>query len=96
MVLREESQRSIHAQSQVLNDAAEMAVKKGKSSLYCTHCSKTWHLKEKCYKLIGFPANFKFTKVKSQDLDESMRLRSFNQLSLSKEQTHKLMSLLDG
>ncbi|XP_059306243.1 uncharacterized protein LOC132057633 [Lycium ferocissimum] len=36
-----------------------------KSSLICKYCKKTGHLIDKCYKLHGFPPNFKFTKQKN-------------------------------
>lgn len=32
------------------------------SCLFCKYCKKTGHLINKCYKLHGFPSNFKFTK----------------------------------
>jgi len=35
------------------------------SNLFCDHCKKTGHIKEKCYKLHGFPPDFKFTKEKN-------------------------------
>ncbi|XP_070021939.1 uncharacterized protein LOC142177609 [Nicotiana tabacum] len=35
-----------------------------KSNLVCKYCKKPEHLIEKCYKLHGFPPNFKFTKGK--------------------------------
>ncbi|KAG6692146.1 hypothetical protein I3842_10G098500 [Carya illinoinensis] len=38
--------------------------KKEKSDLICHHCGKVGHTKDKCYKLVGFPPNFKFTKAK--------------------------------
>ncbi|XP_060182407.1 uncharacterized protein LOC132612081 [Lycium barbarum] len=33
-----------------------------KSTLVCRYCKKTRHTIEKCYKIKGFPSNFKFTK----------------------------------
>ncbi|XP_055835287.1 uncharacterized protein LOC129903789 [Solanum dulcamara] len=33
-----------------------------KSGMVCKYCKKTGHLIDKCYKLHGFPTNFKFTK----------------------------------
>ncbi|XP_070004256.1 uncharacterized protein [Nicotiana sylvestris] len=32
------------------------------SNLFCKYCKKPEHLIDKCYKLHGFPTNFKFTK----------------------------------
>ncbi|XP_009793735.2 uncharacterized protein [Nicotiana sylvestris] len=35
-----------------------------KGSMFCKYCKKPGHLIEKCYKLHGFPQNFKFTRGK--------------------------------
>lgn len=35
-----------------------------KFPLFCKYCKKPGHLVEKCYKLHGFPPNFKFTRQK--------------------------------
>ncbi|XP_075074481.1 uncharacterized protein LOC142162074 [Nicotiana tabacum] len=37
------------------------------SNLSCKYCKKTGHTVDKCYKLHGFPPNFKFTKNKRSD-----------------------------
>ncbi|KAF1861985.1 hypothetical protein Lal_00026485 [Lupinus albus] len=33
-----------------------------KNGKYCTHCKKTGHTMDVCYRLHGFPANFRFTR----------------------------------
>lgn len=33
-----------------------------KSDQYCKYCRKSGHVKENCYKLIGYPSHFKFNK----------------------------------
>ena len=33
-----------------------------KSELFCKYCKKSGHMKEDCYKLVGYPAHFKFNK----------------------------------
>lgn len=38
--------------------------RKPRKDLTCTHCGKKGHVKEKCYKIIGFLEDFKFTKGK--------------------------------
>ncbi|XP_016461088.1 uncharacterized protein LOC107784468 [Nicotiana tabacum] len=38
--------------------------KENLSNLFCKYCKKPGHLIDKCYKLHGFPPNFKFTKDK--------------------------------
>lgn len=37
----------------------------GKENLKCDHCNLMGDMKENCFKIIGFPPNFKFTKQKS-------------------------------
>ncbi|KAH0634183.1 hypothetical protein KY284_036969 [Solanum tuberosum] len=33
--------------------------------LFCDYCKRPGHIKDKCYRLHGFPPNFKFTKGKN-------------------------------
>ncbi|XP_019229857.1 PREDICTED: uncharacterized protein LOC109210841 [Nicotiana attenuata] len=40
----------------------KMHVDQTRGSLFCRYCKKPGHLIDKCYKLHGFPSNFKFTK----------------------------------
>ncbi|KAF2294584.1 hypothetical protein GH714_012795 [Hevea brasiliensis] len=40
------------------------SVKKVKNDVTCFHCGKPGNVKGNCYRLIGFPPNFKFTKSK--------------------------------
>ncbi|XP_055806842.1 uncharacterized protein LOC129875561 [Solanum dulcamara] len=35
-----------------------------KTAVIYSHCKKPWHFVDKCYKIIGFPSDFKFTKAK--------------------------------
>ncbi|KAL3334321.1 hypothetical protein AABB24_030848 [Solanum stoloniferum] len=36
-----------------------------RSNIFCEYCKKAAHTKDKCYKLNGFPSNFKFIKGKN-------------------------------
>ncbi|KAH0770853.1 hypothetical protein KY290_014834 [Solanum tuberosum] len=36
----------------------------GRNNLYCTYCKRTNHVRANCYRLIGYPQDFKFTKGK--------------------------------
>ncbi|KAH0679337.1 hypothetical protein KY284_020422 [Solanum tuberosum] len=36
----------------------------GRNNLYCTYCKRTNHVRGNCYRLIGYPQDFKFTKGK--------------------------------
>ena len=33
--------------------------------MFCDYCKKSGHIEEKCYRLHGFPQDFKFTKGKN-------------------------------
>ena len=48
--------------------------RKGKDRLVCTHCGKTGHTVDKCYKLHGFPPRFKFKNKPSIALWETSNL----------------------
>lgn len=65
MVLREETKRSMVIQTQSFPKAAVMVVEKSKVDITCFQCGKSSHVKAQCYRLIGFPTDFKFTKSRS-------------------------------
>lgn len=110
MILKEEAQRFILAQTQPLTESTTMAIRKNKSDIICFHYGKSGHVKAQCYRLIGFPPDFKFTKSKSSvggikapmvhqvtgfDSSSSSNASEHNsQLNLSKDQVQKLMMLL--
>ncbi|KAF2312897.1 hypothetical protein GH714_040955 [Hevea brasiliensis] len=50
--------------SQSFPEMFAMAMKKVKNDVTCFHCGKPGHVKANCYRLIGFPPDFKFTKSK--------------------------------
>ncbi|EOX93521.1 Uncharacterized protein TCM_002405 [Theobroma cacao] len=67
LVLREETQRNLLVQSQPMLESFAMLAatdnkKKLRKDITCNHCGKKGHIKDKCYKIIGFPNDFKFTK----------------------------------
>lgn len=70
LVILEESQRSMLMQSQspIENSAMAATITDGKresnANIVCSHCGKKRHFKEKCYRIIRFLKNFKFTKSK--------------------------------
>nr|XP_016467727.1 PREDICTED: uncharacterized protein LOC107790323 [Nicotiana tabacum] len=81
---------------------------KSNTTLSCKYCKKPGHTIEKCYKLHGFPPNFKFTKGKRSgtaasaegQISESSALysptdQSFLIPGLTKEQYSQLMQLLN-
>ncbi|KAK8327221.1 hypothetical protein V6Z12_A11G168200 [Gossypium hirsutum] len=69
MLVQEESQR-LHTFVVSLNDPttlylSNMQTRKKWFNGVCDYCKVKGHKRESCYKLIGFPPNFKFTKCKS-------------------------------
>ncbi|XP_060191013.1 uncharacterized protein LOC132620365 [Lycium barbarum] len=77
LLIQDEKQREIYVNSQFPGDSSSyLAVQqhsstnkpqnyeyKGKrNNLICSHCKKPGHSIDKCYRIIGFPADFKFTK----------------------------------
>ncbi|KAK6804699.1 hypothetical protein RDI58_002483 [Solanum bulbocastanum] len=75
-----------------------------RSQLFCDYCRKQGHTKEKCYRLHGFPANFKFTKRRNagttahihgtrSEPDDNYQNQG---QPLTKDQYDQLMRLLDN
>lgn len=76
ILIQEEKQREIQAASHFTNDSVSMNASanvsiqshnnfKGKNDgkkIICSNCKKPGHPAIKCYRLIGFPKDFKFTK----------------------------------
>ncbi|KAH0730463.1 hypothetical protein KY289_001651 [Solanum tuberosum] len=48
--------------NQTLNQYANIDTRRNNS--FCSYCKKQGHVKEKCYKLVGYPQSFKFNKPK--------------------------------
>ena len=75
LLIQEETQRAVTNPSTVKVDSTALVTKipnlgnnfvgngpstKGKEKPICTHCGKTSHIADKCYRLHGFPPGFKF------------------------------------
>ncbi|KAL7616955.1 hypothetical protein Lser_V15G01010 [Lactuca serriola] len=71
ILLQEEQQRGITNSPSIHSDAIAMQASydnSSKKTLTCNHCKKSGHTKAQCYRLNGFPPNFKFTKGKRDDI----------------------------
>nr|XP_016500883.1 PREDICTED: uncharacterized protein LOC107819297 [Nicotiana tabacum] len=78
--------------------------KRNSPSVSCKYCKKPGHTIDKCYRLHGFPADFKFTKNKrfascvqveepADDIGPSIKSSDSTAYGFSKEQYQHLMSL---
>ncbi|XP_042753624.1 uncharacterized protein LOC128128114 [Lactuca sativa] len=76
LLIHEERQRDINSIPNIIADSMAMNVNHqtsnsnnsfNKKNLQCTHCKKSGHVKATCYRINGFPSDFKFTKSKRQD-----------------------------
>ena len=68
LIIQEEQQRGVSNNSPNLTDSIVMnASVDHKKSVVCTNCKKLGHSKAQCYRIIGFPQNFKFTKTKKEE-----------------------------
>lgn len=54
--------------------------KEKRQEVVCSHRGKKGHKREKCYRLVGFPVNFKFTKGRGKQFQTAA-----NQVSLQTE-----------
>ena len=66
-----------------------------KKQIFCNHCKKSDYTKAQCYRLVGFPANFKFTKSKREDPKATVQnVTTMSAPSISPEQYEHLLQLL--
>ncbi|XP_070046976.1 uncharacterized protein [Nicotiana tomentosiformis] len=55
-------QKQFNPQAQQRQFHQRVTFDQSRNAAYCKYCKKPGHKAENCYKLIGFPSNFKFTK----------------------------------
>lgn len=117
MIIQEERQREARTLTLLIAEFSALAVvnnrakRKDKMDISCQHCGKSGHTREKCYGLVGFPPNFKFTKTKqghysnntftppqaaNQVLSQTQQHEEMPQLLLLQDQIQKLMALVNG
>ncbi|KAJ0790577.1 putative transcription factor interactor and regulator CCHC(Zn) family [Helianthus annuus] len=112
ILIHKEKQREISATGQFFSESASMNVSTqhqgfksvkfdNRKDMVCTHCKKTGHLANKCYRLVGFPKDFKFTKTRrgaanmafDSDSDSSSKV-SQPSPSITVDQYNELMQML--
>ncbi|XP_042950334.1 uncharacterized protein LOC122282449 [Carya illinoinensis] len=115
LVLQEERQRQTKSLVLPASESSTLATqfkRKEQSDMTCQHCGKAGHTQEKCYRLIGFPPNFKFTKTRPGysnnsssgyhlanqviSQDQGKGCLESPQLSLTQDQVQKLLALVHG
>uniref|UniRef100_A0A251S0A7 Putative zinc finger, CCHC-type, Gag-polypeptide of LTR copia-type n=2 Tax=Helianthus annuus TaxID=4232 RepID=A0A251S0A7_HELAN len=69
LLVQDKKQREIHSSTQFVSESAAMNVSdtnrfQNNKSVVCPNCNKVGHLANKCYRIIGFPKDTKFTKNK--------------------------------
>ncbi|CAH1440348.1 unnamed protein product [Lactuca virosa] len=99
MIIQEEQQLNINLPSSFTNEVVTMnmsvasSIIQNKKPLACNQCKKNGHSKAQCYLLIGFPANFKFTKSKQDDVKSSIQ-NIVSTPNISTEQYQNLVEML--
>ena len=95
LLIHEERQRDISSGSQINVEAMAMNVQSNnKKNLQCSYCKKSGHIKSQCYRLNGFPADFKFNK--SKKVDSQAHNAADNNQNISPEQYKQLIQLLNN
>ncbi|KAL1108514.1 hypothetical protein V6Z11_D03G115100 [Gossypium hirsutum] len=95
MLMQEESQRK-HSSSNIEDDLVHFSsvqmIQKKQFNGTCDHCKVKGHKRETCYKLIGYPADFKFTK--GSEVVNSIGSHSQAPV-FTQEQYHQILNLLN-
>lgn len=110
LLLQEEAQREIHSSNNFLADAAANSVSRSypnqyrnknsgdirKSTLTCNYCKKPGHIMAKCYRLHGFPNDFKFTNSKkvAANVETNVPAHQSSTTGLTSEMYSQIISLL--
>lgn len=109
LLIQEERQREMSSTGQFLSESASMNVNThvqghshgrfdNKKQVVCTNCKRPGNSVSKCYRIIGFPKDFKFTKARRgaanmASEDDSVQ-SSHSEPSITTAQYHDLMKLL--
>ncbi|VFQ60654.1 unnamed protein product [Cuscuta campestris] len=114
-LIQEEKQREVQVPNQILPDHSSLNVAKPayrnyngimktdtKRSLFCEHYyKKPGHLANRCFKLIGFPKDFKFTKGKnasahSANVEESHKTIPETEMHVNSDLCNQFLKFLSN
>lgn len=95
---------TINTTQNLLIKGSTLTKKRNSSSVSCKYCKKPGHMLDKCYRLHGFPSDFKFTRnkrsaswaqVEEATVDMGRAIKSSESITygFTKEQYQHLMSL---
>lgn len=104
LIIKEKHQREINIFPIINHDVIAMSASVDQLDsfcnklLTCNHYKKSGHAKVKCYRLIGFSANFKFTKGYKDDHQSifqsaNVAFNSILSLNITNEQYQKLLQM---
>lgn len=108
LLIQDEKQREVHSSPTFVSESVSMNAKSGiksiQENIICNNCKKASHVASKCYRLIGFPKDFKFTKGKSvashatsqsnEDDDATVQSNSNQIQEISNNQFQQLVSMI--
>ncbi|KAL4603176.1 hypothetical protein ACB092_10G106700 [Castanea dentata] len=116
LMIQEETQKAVTNPSTVKVDSTALVAKipnlgnnlvgnsagtKGKEKPICTHCGKTGHTADKCYRLHGFPPGFKFKnktamahQVSLPHAQDLVSNTSTGNITFTTEQYQQLLALI--
>ena len=98
LIIQEEQQRSVSNNIPNITDSIAMNVSVDhKKQIVCTHCKKSGHSKSQCYRIIGFPQTFKFTKSKKEEPKIAANVVSTTKdLGITEEQYNNLLQMFNA
>ncbi|KAK9035056.1 hypothetical protein V6N11_077107 [Hibiscus sabdariffa] len=88
MIVQEESQRIqlsgglVHEASVMFSNSSKSSDRKG-FSVICDYCKLKGHRRDSCYRLIGFPPDYKFNKKRSSRIAMAVDSESVSPTSSS-------------
>lgn len=92
-MLQDEAQRSMYSPAQI--EIPAMNVKVDKRNLQCAYCHLKGHVKEQCYKLVGYPAHYKCRNTNDRSQQQNTQQLNGTHM-LTSDQYSQLIKLLNS